>query len=194
MGISALAPHNRREIEFGRPVLTRRYVDPGPRPSVPNPREALLRVALEFVRAASACPGVARIALIGSLATPKPVPKDVDMLVTLEDGMDLDPLATVSRRLKGRAQSFNLGADIFLCDRAGRYLGRVCGFRECHPRARCLAMHCGRRDHLNDDLEVVTLDTSVTLSPAFVLWPEVERRADAPQDVERLLLAPLEGR
>jgi hypothetical protein len=116
------------------------------------------------------------------------------MLVTPEDGADLGPLATVSRRLKGRAQNFNLGADIFLCDPAGRYFGRVRGYRECHPRVLCQAMHCGDRDHLNDDLDVVTLDESVTLSPAFVLWPEVERRAAAAEDVERLLLAPLEGR
>jgi hypothetical protein len=51
------------------------------------------------------------------------------MLVTPEDGADLGPLATVSRRLKGRAQGFNLGADIFLCDPAGRYFGRIRGYR-----------------------------------------------------------------
>lgn len=170
-----------------------RYVH-APRPSVPNPRAALLGAVLDFVGEASACPGVARIALIGSLATPKPVPKDADMLVTLEDDADLAPLARISRRLQGRAQGFNLGADIFLCDRAHRYIGRVCHYRECHLRALCQAQSCGmreHREHLNDDLHIVTLKAPVILSPPFMLWPEVERNVQAPEDVEQLLLAAL---
>jgi hypothetical protein len=52
------------------------------------------------------------------------------------------------------------GADIFLADVTGRYLGRICQ-RECHPRVACLAQHCGRREHLNDDLHVVTLSKEI---------------------------------
>ena len=164
----------------------------GPSPSVSNPREVLLTEVLAFVRAAAVCPGVIRIALVGSLATPKPIPKDADVLVTLEDGVDLTKLATIGRRLKGKAGSINLGADIFLCDPAGRHFGRICGYRECHPRVLCEARHCGERDHVNDDLHVVTLLPELTRSPPFVLWPEVHRAGKAPHDVERLLLGPLE--
>jgi hypothetical protein len=42
------------------------------------------------------------------------------------------------RRLKGTAQTFNLGADIFLADRSDHYLGRICHYRECHAR---VALH-----------------------------------------------------
>jgi hypothetical protein len=74
----------------------------------------LLRAVLAFVRAARSSPGVLRIALLGSLATDKPVPKDADVLVTIDAAMDLSSLARFGRRLKGTAQTINLGADIFL--------------------------------------------------------------------------------
>src|ERR1700747_2366324 len=109
------------------------------------------------VLATRLCPGVRRIALLGSLATAKAIPKDVDLLVTVERAMDLSPLARAGRRLKGLAQTINLGADIFLADTAGHYLGRICHYRECHPRVACRAQHCGLRTHLNDDLHIVTL-------------------------------------
>ena len=54
---------------------------PGPRPSVVDPRGHLLSAVLAFVRAT---PGVRRIALIGSLTTNKPMPKDADVLVIID--------------------------------------------------------------------------------------------------------------
>lgn len=158
-----------------------------------NPRDVLLKEVLAFVGAAKACPGVQRISLLGSLATPKPVPKDADVLVALDADIDLAKLATVARRLKGRAGAINLGADIFLCDAEGRYFGRVCRYRECHYRVACEAHSCGQRQHLNDDLHVVRLDPALTRSPPFDLWPVVTRRRAAPEDVERLLLRLLEA-
>jgi hypothetical protein len=133
----------------------RRYRPRDPSPSVAAPRRPLLLGAYSFVRAARLCPGVRRIALLGSLATAKAIPKDVDLLVTVERTMDLSQLARAGRRLKGLAQTINLGADIFLADTAGHYLGRICHYRECHPRIACHAQHCGLRTHLNDDLHVV---------------------------------------
>jgi len=159
--------------------------------SVAEPRAPLLQAVLRFVREARLCRGVLRIALIGSLTTSKPLPKDADVLVTIEDGLDLGPLAIAARRLKGTAQQINLAADIFLADAQGRYLGRVCRYRECHPRVACRAQRCGRRAHLNDDLHVVTLAESLIASPPVELWPEIVRRAPAPGDVEDLLLAGL---
>jgi predicted nucleotidyltransferase len=128
-----------------------------PSPSVAKPRPALLLAVHSFVRAARACPGVHRISLLGSLVTVKATPKDVDILVTIDSTMDLTELARAGRRLMGSAQTINLGADIFLADVTGCYLGRICRYRECHPRAACFAQHCGGREHLNDDLHVVTL-------------------------------------
>ena len=101
----------------------RRYRPRDPSPSVAEPRRPLLLGAYSFVRAARLCPGVRRIALLGSLATVKAIPKDVDLLVTVERAMDLSQLARAGRRLKGVAQTINLGADIFLADKAAHYLG-----------------------------------------------------------------------
>ncbi len=169
----------------------RRHRDYPPRPSVPAPRSALLAAVREFVGAARKLEGVRRIALVGSLTTEKPVPKDADLLVTIAPAMDLAPLAACSRRLKGVAQSCNLGADIFLCDESPTYLGRICGYRQCFARVLCRARNCGARQHLNDDLGVVTLACSLLQYPPIVLWPSVIRTLPPPPDVEELLIARL---
>ena len=163
----------------------------GPSPAVAEPRRPLLLAVLSFVRAAGVCPGVQRISLLGSLATAKAIPKDVDLLVTIDVAMELTELACIGRQLMGSAQTINLGADIFLADATGRYLGRICRYRECHPRVRCLAQHCGQKDHLNDDLHVVTLSRELIISPSVDLWPKVARRVAVPANVENLLLTRL---
>jgi hypothetical protein len=164
----------------------------GPEPSAPNPRQHLLRAVLAFVRAASSCPGVLRIALVGSLVTDKAIPKDADVLVSIDASMDLDQLARIGRRLKGAGQTINLGGDVFLADETGRYIGRICHYRECHPRVLCRAQHCGRRQHLNDDLQIVTLAPRLIASPPIELWPRIVRRVPVPLDTEELLLTELE--
>jgi predicted nucleotidyltransferase len=163
-----------------------------PSPSVAEPRRPLLLAAYSFVRAARLCPGVQRIALLGSMATAKAIPKDVDLLVTVERATDLTQLARAGRRLKGLARTINLGADIFLADTAGHYLGRICHYRECHPRVACRAQHCGVRMHLNDDLHLVTLSKGLLASPPIELWPKVIRRLAVPEDLEEILLTKLE--
>lgn len=163
-----------------------------PSPSVPDPRRHLLVAVAAFVRSARDCGGVKRIALIGSLTTTKAIPHDADVLVTIDDAVDFDRLATAGRRLKGAGQTINLGADIFLAGESGDYLGRICHYRECHPRALCRAQHCGRRNHLNDDLHDLTLPRELIAAPPLELWPRVVRRLTVPADVEALLLADLE--
>jgi hypothetical protein len=164
----------------------------GPSPSVTEPRRPLLLAVLAFVLAARACPGVRRISLLGSIVTAKAIPKDVDVLVTIDGAMDLTGLARAGRRLMGSAQTINLGADIFLADTTGRYLGRICHYRECHPRVLCHAQHCGRQNHLNDDLHIVTLSQELIASPPVEVWPNVIRRLSVPPDVDDALLNKLE--
>jgi hypothetical protein len=122
------------------------------------------------------------------MTTAKAVPKDVDLLVTIERTMDLTQLARAGRRLQGSAQTINLGADIFLADTAGHYLGRICHYRECHARAACRAQNCGLRAHLNDDLHIVTFAKDLIASPPVELWPKLVQRVTVPADVEEMLL------
>ncbi len=159
-------------------------------------RSFLLDEVLRFVERARTCPGVRRIALIGSLVKDKADPKDADVLVTVDDDADLTALAAAGRRLKGRAQSRNSGADIFLADLSGKYIGRTCHWRECRPgiRVACDARHCGRRHFLHDDLDDVTLDPALVKTPPLDLWPRVVRRAEVPHDVEARLVKPIEAR
>jgi hypothetical protein len=138
---------------------------------------------------------VTRIALIGSLATDEPDPKDADLLVTVTDNTDLAPMAKLARKLQGHAQSFNRGGDVFLADPQGNYLGRTCPWKRCGPgiRISCDALHCGRRPYLHDDLETVRLSEDLIAAPPIELWPQVVRRVSVPEDVEQGLILPLKG-
>ena len=60
-------------------------------------------------------------------------------------------------------------------------------------RALCRALHCGYRQHLNDDLQVVTLDPALIASPPIELWPRIVRRVAVPADTEALLVTALEN-
>ncbi len=153
-------------------------------------RPHLLTGVLRFVQAARQIDGVLQIALIGSLTTNKPDPKDADLLVKVADDADLVPLAAAGRKLKGYAQQQNRGADIFLCSAEGIYLGRICHWKVCRPgvRLRCDAQHCGQRPFLHDDLQAITLPWQTIAAPLLVLWPQVRAHGTVPEDVERLLL------
>ena len=151
-------------------------------------RADLLDAVGQFVKAASRIPGVRRIALVGSLVTEKEHPKDADLLVTISDGIDMNPLAAAGRKLKGRMQGRNSGADIFLSSETGTYLGRTCSYRACHPRMACRGHQCGHGRRICDDLDVLTLDSALLNEPPLELWPAVVRRGQIPQDVERILL------
>ena len=166
----------------------------GPR-SAHDVRSTLLELTRDVVLAACRVPGVQRIAMLGSLLTDKPRPKDTDLLVTVSDNVDLSRLARLGRRLKGSAQSrLNSGADVFLADTAGAYIGRVCSYRECHPRVLCHARHCGAIPHLNDDLDAVHLKAELVAAPPLELHPAIVARAALPADVQEILVAGLVAR
>jgi hypothetical protein len=160
---------------------------------LPPIRAHLLAGVLAFTQAACRLPGVTRIALIGSLTTDEPDPKDADVLVTVADDVDLTLLAAQGRKLLGHAESRYRGADVFLANSGGDYLGRLCPSKRCGPgaRASCDALHCGRQPYLHDDLDAVRLPSSLIAAPPIELWPYVVTRVSAPMDVEAGVLAPL---
>ena len=155
----------------------------------PNIREILLDAAVGFVQSAARLAAVRRIAVIGSIMTERPRPKDIDLLVYVANDADLGPLATLARRLIGRLQSQCSGADVFLADEDGHYLGRTCLWKVCRPgvRASCDALHCGRRPYLHNDLNTVRLDDAVITAPPLDIGPLVVRRSQIPADVERFV-------
>jgi predicted nucleotidyltransferase len=156
-----------------------------------NHRAELLEGLRRFVDAARKISGVRRIALVGSIVTAKPNPKDIDVLVVVGDDADLAPLARHARRLQGYAQSFNRGADVFLANEHGNYIGRTCRWKDCRPGVRqsCDARHCGRRPHLHDDLDALTLSHGLIAAPPVIVWPTVERHDQLPPDLEEFVAA-----
>ena len=151
-------------------------------------RVFLLKEVKKFVASASKVSGVLRIAMIGSLVTAKENPKDADVLVTVDNEFDIDELAKIGRRLKGSGQTRNSGADIFLCNKEGEYLGRTCSFKECHPRARCLGRQCIFSTRICDDFNEVQLEYDQINNPPLTLWPEIIRKGPLPADVEEILI------
>jgi predicted nucleotidyltransferase len=151
-------------------------------------REQLLSHLPWFVSAVTKLPGIRRVALLGSLTTNKQEPKDIDFLVVVDDDIDLEPVARLGRKIKGRAQQMNRGADIFLADAQGRYIGRTCSWRECRAgkRMSCDALNCGKRPYLHDDLESVSLSDE-TVGAALQLWPSLEHRPGLPDDLKATL-------
>jgi len=154
-------------------------------------RQQLLTGLRRFVASVRQISGVRRIAVLGSIVTTKPDPKDIDVLVVVADDADLAPLARCARRLQGHAQSVNRGCDVFLADERGAYIGRTCYWKDCRPGVRrsCDALHCGRRRYLHDDLDAITLNRTLVLAPPVTLWPHVERGGQLPPDVEEVVAA-----
>jgi predicted nucleotidyltransferase len=153
------------------------------RSSVPEPRKHLISAGLDFVEAVSQMPGVERVALVGSICTTKPDPKDVDVLVTIAPSVDMEKLATLGRKLKGAMQGINSGADIFLAGLDGTYLGRTCSYKECHYRRSCEGRHCRPASYLCDDLHNLDLDRGLIANPPLVLHPQIVVRGELPGDL-----------
>lgn len=181
------------KVELGELTYAPGEDDEPPPAEEPSRRVRLIAEVLAFVGAACQLPGVVRIALIGSLTTDEPDPKDADLLVTVADDIDLAPLATLERKISGHAQSFNRGADVFLAGPRGNYLGRTCPWKRCGPgiRARCDALHCGQRLYMHDDLDTIHLAGDLIVTPAVELWPQIVARVPVPEDLEQVLLTPL---
>ena len=158
------------------------------------PRTYLLRSVLTFVQSAAKVPGVQSISMVGSLTTLKQQPKDVDVLVVVDDSADLAPLASAGRKLRGHILHYgNYGCDIFLANPELMYIGRLCPWKVCRwgQRLSCDAIHCGIREYLHDDLQNLTLSRGVILAPPVELWPRIVTRVEIPADVIEIVLKPL---
>ena len=151
-------------------------------------RQKLLAHLPWFVRSVAKVNGVQRISILGSITTEKLKPKDIDFLVMIEDSAELEPVARLGRKLKGRTGSEGGGADIFLTNTLGRYIGRTCSWKDCRRGARisCHALNCGQRQYLHDDLQALTLSQE-TIAGALELWPVVEERVGLPEDLELVI-------
>jgi hypothetical protein len=146
-------------------------------------RGALIEALATFVSAAPRIRGVTRIAVVGSITTAKLDPKDVDVLVTVRDDADFAALAMQGRKLKGATQHHNHGADIFLASVEGKYIGRTCSYKECHPRSRCFGTQCTTGNWVCNDVDVVTLSDDLVREPPLEVWPTLVVRADLPGDI-----------
>jgi predicted nucleotidyltransferase len=148
-------------------------------------RAFLITEAFRFIDRIIPIRGVRRIALVGSITTPKANPQDVDLLVTVDDEADLTALAKAARQLQGTVQSKNKGADIFLANPSGQYIGRTCRWSQCGPgiRKSCDALHCGRRHYLHDDLDAIELPPRLISQPPLEIWPTVVHRKPVPRDI-----------
>jgi len=151
----------------------------------PDIRLFLIDETFRFIGRVKAMPGVRKIALVGSLTKDKADPQDADILVSIDDTADLTGLANAARKLKGAAQTRNKGADIFLANPEGSYIGRICHWRECGPgvRTSCDARRCGARHFLHDDLDDVTLDIMLVKEPPVEVWPALVCRGAVPNDL-----------
>jgi hypothetical protein len=56
----------------------------------------------------------------------------------------------------------------------------------------CRALSCGLRQHLNDDLQNVTLSPTLVSAPPIDLWPRIVARCAVPTDTHALLVAKLD--
>jgi predicted nucleotidyltransferase len=148
-------------------------------------RQQLLSFAIEFIQAIMNLNGVTRIAMLGSLTTNKPDPKDADLLISVKNNLDLSRLAKAGRRLQGRAQSLNRGGEVFLANPDNQYIGRICPWKECGPgiRSSCDALHCGRRLYLHDDFGSIQLADELVKNPPIEIWPNYKARVEVPKDL-----------
>jgi hypothetical protein len=157
-------------------------------------RGALILAGKWFMEAVVKIPHVERVALCGSLTTPKELHKDIDFLVYVSPDVDLKWLSKIKRGLSGRIQRGCLGADVFVVEQ-GSYIGRACRYRDPWPRQICVAQYltCHSRPGLCDTQRNFVLDDSVVQHPPIVLFPKIDsslKPSEIPDDVANHLMKP----
>ena len=122
---------NRKKHTFGGRKIQSLNIN-----NAPTDRSVLLDCTQWFVEKIKQLDGVIRVALIGSICTNQKNPKDIDILITIREGLDITRIATLKRKLSGRIQRGSLGADVFLVEN-GQYIGRPCNYKEPWVRVVC---------------------------------------------------------
>ena len=163
----------------------RRNRSHSPMPSVAEPGKALLIAVCSFVRAARSVRGCC------VSVTNKPIPKDADVLVTIDDTTDLTGLARAGRRLKGLLKPSTLAPTSSSLMRLGvtsdAFASIASAIRAWHASPSIAdAAPTSTMTH------VVTLSKELLAAPPIDLWPDVVRRLKVPPDVDALLLTELE--
>jgi hypothetical protein len=153
----------------------------------PVPRHVLIEAGKTFVRRIICVRGVERVALVGSVATEKSNPKDIDFLLTVGPNLDIQAAATAGRKLKGHLQGHASGADVFLCNQDHEYIGRTCNYRECHTRVACEGADCRPGSWLKTDFHLLKLEQSLCKNPPVTIWPVQEVAVPVPADVQQML-------
>ena len=153
-------------------------------------RKNLIQLVYEFIISCRNIEDIKRVAIIGSILSENAKPKDVDLLLTIPDNLELTGLAKISRTLQGKSGSLGGGADVFLANLNNEYIGRICIWKDCHFGARmsCDANNCGKRKYLHDDLNTITLKRELIDNPPLIIFPKIIRNVLIPTDIEEGLL------
>ena len=152
-------------------------------------RESLLYALNWFLDEVKQFKEVRQVALIGSICTNKPNPKDIDLLISIKPKTDLKKLATLRRKTQGRIGQGLLGTDMFIVE-DGRYLGRLCRYREPWPRVVCCNdnLICDRtRNYLCNTSNNFSIDKSIINNPPITIYPKFSTTIEIPNDVGKVL-------
>ena len=155
--------------------------------SIRTDRSVLLDCTVWFVEEIIRIDGIIRVALIGSICTNKRNINDIDILITIRDGMDITRIATQKRKLQGRIQRGSLGADVFLAEN-GKYIGRPCNYKKPWVRVVCASNNntCDLdRPFLCDTSRNIRLSNTVINDPPIILWPEATANITIPHDIKK---------
>ena len=164
----------------------------GPSPTVAEPRRPLRSRCPLLRERNSRLPWRSPCRPLGFADYDQGNSKSVDVLVTIDGALASVSLGRRGRRLQGFAQAKTLGADISWPMIADAILVASAIIHSAFRARHVDAQNCGRREHLNDDLQLVTPADQLIAAPPITLWPNVVRRGTVPADVEKLLLTELE--
>lgn len=152
-------------------------------------RSALLQAAKWFLENIFKRDDIEKIAFLGSICTNKKYPKDIDILVYLKPGADIESIAALKRKFQGRIDRGTMGADIFLAEN-GKYIGRACCYKEPWVRAVCAQQKlCCNRDRifLCDTSQSFALKPEIVANPPVVVYPDFSTESAIPNDLKEMI-------
>lgn len=128
-------------------------------------RQGLLVGVAQFAEKLHSCASVVEIGLAGSLASDDEYPNDIDAVLFLDHVDELSVIARFARQMSSITASW----EVFVFTRDFSYLGRICHYKVCRPRAACADKRCGIYPHMYD-LSNFVFDPGVFFSSPFRLF------------------------